>query len=70
LAYSVANEGGAARDGLPRNPLIRLIFIKMSEGFLSDIPLFLQKAVYNLAAFIVQLTGMQRRLKKHISSSP
>jgi mannose-6-phosphate isomerase-like protein (cupin superfamily) len=25
LAYGVANDGGAAKDGLPRNPLVRLI---------------------------------------------
>jgi mannose-6-phosphate isomerase-like protein (cupin superfamily) len=70
LADGIANEGGASPDGLPRNPLVRLVFIKMSEGFLPDIPLFLQKAVYNLAAFIAQFTWMQRTLKKYFSPAP
>ena len=33
LAYAVANDGGAAKDGLPKNPLVRLLFIR----FLNEI---------------------------------
>ena len=34
MAYAVANAGGAAKDGLPRNWIARLNFIRISEGFL------------------------------------
>jgi hypothetical protein len=29
LAYGVANDGGSAKDGLPFNPLVRLLFIRI-----------------------------------------
>jgi mannose-6-phosphate isomerase-like protein (cupin superfamily) len=34
LAYGIANDGGAASDGLPKNPIVRLRFIQISQGFL------------------------------------
>jgi hypothetical protein len=40
MAYAVANAGGAAKDGLPRNPITRLAFIRRSQGFLPGVPLF------------------------------
>jgi mannose-6-phosphate isomerase-like protein (cupin superfamily) len=60
LAYGVANDGRAAKDGLPRNPLVRLIFIRTSEGFLSYVPLAVQKVVFGLAAFVAKMTGIER----------
>src|SRR5258708_18841709 len=27
LAYGIANDGGAAKDGLPKNPVARLVFV-------------------------------------------
>jgi hypothetical protein len=32
LVCGVANDGGAGKDGLPKNPLIRLRFIQISQG--------------------------------------
>jgi hypothetical protein len=40
MAYAIANAGGAAKDGLPRNPIVRLDFIRTSQGFLPGVPLF------------------------------
>jgi len=65
LAYGIANDGGAAKDGLPSKPLIRLLFIRISQGFLPHIPLWLQKAIFGIAAFISTLTGVNRRLTKY-----
>jgi hypothetical protein len=65
LAYGVANDGGATKDGLPRNPLVRLIFIRNSEGFLSQVSLAIQKVVFSLAAFIAGATGVEKRLAKY-----
>lgn len=66
LAYGVANDGGAAKDGLPKNPLVRLVFIKMSEGFLPTVPLSLQKILYSLAGFIAKVTRVQRKLTRYV----
>jgi mannose-6-phosphate isomerase-like protein (cupin superfamily) len=49
MAYAVANAGGAAKDGLPRNWIARLNFIRMSEGFLPGVPLFLQRGLFAVA---------------------
>jgi hypothetical protein len=65
LAYGVANYGGAANDGLPRNPLVRLLFIRISQGFVPGVPLPLQKAVLGVAAFIARVTGVEKKLKKY-----
>jgi mannose-6-phosphate isomerase-like protein (cupin superfamily) len=62
LAYGVANDGGAAKDGLPKNLLVRLMFIRISQGFLPTIPLFLQSTILSAAAVVSQLTGTQSRL--------
>jgi mannose-6-phosphate isomerase-like protein (cupin superfamily) len=67
LAYGIANDGGAAKDGLPRNPLLRLLFIRISEGFLPRVPLLLQKAILGLAAFVARVTGVDRRVAKYLA---
>jgi mannose-6-phosphate isomerase-like protein (cupin superfamily) len=68
LAYAAANNGGATADGLPRNPLIRLRFIEISQGFLPGIPIWAQKAVFRLAAFLAVISGMERRIKSYQSN--
>jgi mannose-6-phosphate isomerase-like protein (cupin superfamily) len=65
VAYGVANDGGARTDGLPKNVLVRLIFIKTSEGFLPRVPVAIQTIVFNLATCIASLTGLQKRLAKY-----
>jgi mannose-6-phosphate isomerase-like protein (cupin superfamily) len=67
LAYGAANDGGAARDGLPKNPLVRLRFIGIAQGFLLLPPLPLQKLVLRLAFVIAKLTGVERRIQRYIS---
>ena len=69
LAYGVANEGGAAKDGLPKNPLVRLIFIRSSEGFLPRVPLKVQKVIFGLAAAIAKVTGVDKRLARYYRAS-
>jgi mannose-6-phosphate isomerase-like protein (cupin superfamily) len=61
LAYGIANTEGAAGDGLPRNFLARLLFIRISQGYLPGIPLLLQKIALNCAALIARLTGFEKR---------
>jgi mannose-6-phosphate isomerase-like protein (cupin superfamily) len=66
VAYGIANDGGATTDGLPRNPIVRLVFIRMSEGFLPHIPVVVQKAVLGVAAFVARVTGIERRLTRYL----
>jgi hypothetical protein len=54
MAYAVANAGGAAKDGLPRNPILRLVFIRMSQGFLPGVPLFLQRALFAVVGWLAR----------------
>jgi mannose-6-phosphate isomerase-like protein (cupin superfamily) len=68
LAYGIANEGGAASDGLPRNPILRLRFIRISQGFLPGIPLPLQKAIFELARMVSGMTGLENRVRKFTES--
>ncbi len=51
MAYA-AKAGGAAKDGLPRNPIARLEFIRTSQGFLPGVPLFLQRGLFAVAALM------------------
>ena len=44
--------GGAAKDGLPRNPIVRLVFIRTSQGFLPEVPLFLQRGLFAVAGWV------------------
>lgn len=69
LAYAVANEGGSAADGLPRNPLLRLRFVQISQGFLPRIPLWLQRTAFGLAALVAKATGMDRRWTRRLTAS-
>jgi quercetin dioxygenase-like cupin family protein len=61
LAYGIANDGGAARDGLPKNPIARLVFVKTTQGYLPGIPRALQRIAFNCAALIARVTGLERR---------
>jgi quercetin dioxygenase-like cupin family protein len=69
LAYAVANEGRAAADGLPRNPLLRLRFVQISQGFLPGIPLWLQKTAFGLAALLAKVTGAESRWNRRFADS-
>jgi len=31
LAYGISNDGGATRNGLPKNPIARLVFVKTCD---------------------------------------
>jgi len=66
IAYGVANTGGAARDGLPKNPLVRLRFIEISQGFLPVVPLYFQKTVFSFAKMLSKWTGVEKTLDKYI----
>jgi hypothetical protein len=66
IAYGVANAGGAGRDGLPKNPLVRLRFIEISQGFLSGIPLFVQQTVFSVAKIFSRWTGVEKSLNKYV----
>jgi hypothetical protein len=60
FAYRIANAGGAARDGLPKNLIARLVFIKTAEGYLPGIPRVLQRFVFSCAAFTARVTGLAK----------
>jgi len=62
LAYAIANQGGAGRDGLPRNPLIRLRFIDISQGFIPQLPLWFQRVVFGAARLLSRITGTEKRI--------
>jgi mannose-6-phosphate isomerase-like protein (cupin superfamily) len=68
LAYGVANDGGAAKDGLPRNLLVRLRFIAISQGFLPALPLAFQRTVFAIAAFLARIFGVERRVKRYLDT--
>jgi mannose-6-phosphate isomerase-like protein (cupin superfamily) len=68
LAYGIANEGKAGRDGLPKNSIIRLRFIQISGGFLPRIPRGVQKAVLLAARWIAQATGLERTVRRHLDA--
>jgi quercetin dioxygenase-like cupin family protein len=61
LVYGIANDGGTAKDGLPRNPIARLVFIKTAQGYLPGIPRTLQKLVFACAALLARITGLEKR---------
>ncbi|HEY1647301.1 MAG TPA: cupin domain-containing protein [Terracidiphilus sp.] len=67
VAYGVANDGGASPDGLHRNPLIRLRFVEIAEGFLPFPPLPLQRFVLRVAHVISLVTGVERQIQRYIS---
>lgn len=67
LAYQVANSGGAGADGLPRNPLMRLRFIEISQGFLPGVPYFLQRCVLSSAKELSVLTGLEKVVRQYLA---
>jgi mannose-6-phosphate isomerase-like protein (cupin superfamily) len=69
LAYGVANDGGAGQDGLPADFLIKLYFIKLSQGYLADIPLFFQKTLFSIATFILAISRRKKKLDKYLLGS-
>lgn len=68
LAYGLANDGRASRDGLPANPILRLRFIDISQGFLVGVPLLLQRAGLALARIHATVTGLERRVRLYLNS--
>lgn len=67
LAYALANAGEAGDDGLPRNPILRLRFIDISQGFLVAIPLPVQRAVFGAARVISMLAGRERSVRRSLT---
>jgi mannose-6-phosphate isomerase-like protein (cupin superfamily) len=66
LAYGVANEGGCGEDQLPANFLVKLYFIRLSQGYLPSIPLFFQKTLFAFATFILYVVGKKRKLDQYL----
>jgi hypothetical protein len=65
LAYGVANNGGAGKDGLPADFLVKFYFIRLSQGYLPTIPLFIQKVLFGVATFILSITGKKQELDRY-----
>jgi mannose-6-phosphate isomerase-like protein (cupin superfamily) len=61
LAYGIANDGGAARDGLPKNPIARLVFFKTTQGYLPSIPRAIQRIVFECAELLARAIGLEKR---------
>jgi quercetin dioxygenase-like cupin family protein len=61
LAYGIANDGGTARDGLPKNPIARFVFFKTTKGYLPDIPRALQRIAFSCAALVARTAGLEKR---------
>ena len=61
LAYGIANDGRAAADGLPKNPIARLVFAKTTQGYLLGIPRVLQRVAFSCAAFVAKVAGIDKR---------
>jgi mannose-6-phosphate isomerase-like protein (cupin superfamily) len=67
MAYGIANDGGAAPDGLPKNPIAGLVFVKTAQGYLPGIPLTLQTLVFACAQFVVKITGLEKKWQVYFS---
>jgi len=67
LAYGIANDGGAARDGLPKNPIARFVFVKTTQGYLPGIPRALQRIAFSCAALIARFTGLEKRWQAYFT---
>jgi quercetin dioxygenase-like cupin family protein len=61
LAYGISNDGGAARDGLPKNPIARLVFAKTTQGYLPAIPRAIQRIVFGCAALLARAVGLEKK---------
>jgi hypothetical protein len=67
LASGIANDGGAGKDGLPENPVARLIFIKTTQGYLPAFPRTLQRIVFSCAALVAKPTGLEKRWRVYFT---
>lgn len=67
LAYGIANDGGAANDGLPKNPIARLVFVKTTQGYLPGVPRTLQSIVFSCAALIARVAGLEKRWRVYFT---
>jgi mannose-6-phosphate isomerase-like protein (cupin superfamily) len=67
LAYGIANDGGAAKDGLPKNPIARLVFVKTTQGYLPGIPRVIQSILFSCAALIARVTGLEKRWRTYFT---
>jgi hypothetical protein len=67
LAYGIASAGGAAKDGLPKNPIARLVFVMTGQGYLTGTPLALQRAVFGCAALIAKVTGLEKKWQVYLT---
>jgi quercetin dioxygenase-like cupin family protein len=61
LAYGIVNDGGAARDGLPKNPIARIVFVKITQGYLPGFPRALQRIAFGCASLIARVAGLEKR---------
>ena len=61
------NDGAAAPDSLPKNPIARLVFVKTAQGYLPSIPLALQKLTFACAEFVAKITGMEKQWQVYFS---
>jgi hypothetical protein len=60
LAHGIANGGGAAKHGLPKNPVAGLVFVKTTQGYLPAFPRTLQRIAFSCAALVAKLTGLEK----------
>lgn len=67
LAYGIANDGGAAKDGLPSNPIARLVFAKTTQGYLPGMPLVLQRIAFAAAALMARIVGWDKRWRGYFT---
>lgn len=67
LAYGIANDGGAAKDGLPKNPIARLVFVKTTQGYLPGIPRALQHIIFSAAALIAKVAGLEKGWRSYFT---
>ena len=62
LAHGIANDGGAARDGLPKNVIARFVFFKTTQGYLPGIPRALQRIAFSCAALVARVGGTMKKV--------
>jgi quercetin dioxygenase-like cupin family protein len=67
LAYGIANDGGAAKDGLPKNPIARLVFVSTTQGYLPAFPRMLQRIAFGCAASLARLTDLEKRWRVYFT---
>ena len=67
LSYGISNDGGAAGDGLPKNAIARLVFVKTTQGYLPGIPRTLQKVLFSCAALLAKVTGIDKRWQPYFT---